>query len=373
MWVSPHEPWVLVLTSRSPPGAESAETCQLCRGREPVTGRSRGRMGPQSHHTGLELLELVGSLRGCGENCKTVATLPWAPCSLSLPTWAPPFPSKQPLKDPAVLTPLWSGLGTAALIHKTLSVSSLDSQGASCWGKKGLLSSRPAPKSRPRHTPTHLPSGVPGLGPGAAEGGGCPSSGSEVEAEAGPAPSLPLRIRQEGAPPGQLNRLPRRASGRPDLPRVTGGPPGKGSLGRRNLQTSVYQNEARKTFNSHQLKGQLRGLPTPRAAHRPPLPHPHPHPSHSCQVFRELSLIEETSAPDVSPHTNQASGPGSGPGPCPQEQAGQGGTQRLPGPLGSHGWCPHTGGGEPGTLGSGGWGRPYTSDPVGQGTSNCGL
>lgn len=75
-------------------------------------------MGPQSHHTGLELLELVGSLRGCGENCKTVATLPWAPCSLSLPTWAPPFPSKQPLKDPAVLTPLWSGLGTAALIHK---------------------------------------------------------------------------------------------------------------------------------------------------------------------------------------------------------------------------------------------------------------
>lgn len=79
---------------------------------------------------------------------------------------------------------------------------------------------------------------------------------------------------------------------------------GERCLGRRNLQTSVYQkNEARKTFNSSQLRGTAAVVyPAPPGPSRPAQLLP-PRPLGFCQVFQELSLIWVTSAADVSTHT----------------------------------------------------------------------
>lgn len=99
--------------------------------------------------------------------------------------------------------------------------------------------------------------------------------------------------------------LPKRAGGRQARTSrgvMGGSTPGKRVLGRRNLQTSVYQNEARKTFNSRRLKGDsCGGSASPPPLHPPvqhtqasaPLPRcSRPRPALSfCQGFQELSLI----------------------------------------------------------------------------------
>lgn len=142
----------------------------------------------------------------------------------------------------------------------------------------------------------------------------CPPKGA-----AGRSP--PLGQLKAGSPEGGW-------AGGPDLPRghrgvcawVTGGV-WEGGI----YRLLFTKTRPRKTFNSSQLKGDSCGtLTAPPSTHTGLCP-PHPTPAHPrrglppppmasasfCQVFQELHFISETSAPDVSPLTNQARRPGS--------------------------------------------------------------
>lgn len=152
----------------------------------------------------------------------------------------------------------------------------------------GLLSSLPAPTSRPAPPHPHpLPSGVPGAGPAAADGGppavppapgGRPARGQEWEQRQGQRPLCPLRSgRKEPPLPGQLNPGSPRGRWAAGPPEGHGGRLGKG-VGKEEFTDFCLPERGRKAFNSRQLQGQLRGLPTRRAAHRPGPPGPPPGP-----------------------------------------------------------------------------------------------
>lgn len=202
--------------------------------------------GPQSHHAAWSPLRACGVSGGGLQGCSLPALGPLLPEPPQ--TCSPTFLQNSRFKDPAALTPPAPGLRTAALIHKNHLFSSglrgcvsLGKERAFLWpgGWGGFSPLCPPPRpAPPRHTPTHSPLGSPGRALQPQMGGprlsprswGTSSSGSGVGAEAGPAPSLPPEIRQEGAPPpGPAEpRLPPRAVGG-RTSRGSRGPPGKGS------------------------------------------------------------------------------------------------------------------------------------------------